>query len=86
MPQLKPVNQKLLEALKPEQVELEIRRVEQEAEEGIEESELDEMWSYVSKKPTSGGFGMPSTARQAKSLLILLDNEKTKSFSSSNSC
>jgi len=38
------------EKLKPEQVEIEIRLVEEEAEEGIEESELDEMWSYVSKK------------------------------------
>lgn len=50
MPQLKPVNQKLLEILKPEQVEVEIRLVAEEAEEGIEESELDEMWSYVGKK------------------------------------
>jgi len=30
-------------------VEVEIRLVE-ETEEGIEESELDEMWSYVSRK------------------------------------
>ncbi len=36
--------------LKPEQVEIEIRLVEEEVEEGIEESELDEMWSYVRKK------------------------------------
>jgi len=41
LPQLKPINQKLLETLKPEQVEIEIRLVEEEAEEGIEESELD---------------------------------------------
>jgi insertion element IS1 protein InsB len=40
----------LLETLQPEQVEVEIQRVEEEAEEGIEESELDEMWSYVNKK------------------------------------
>jgi insertion element IS1 protein InsB len=50
LPQLKPINQKLLETLKPEQVEVEIRLVEEEVEKGIEESELDEMWSYVSKK------------------------------------
>jgi insertion element IS1 protein InsB len=50
LPQLKPINQKLLETLKPEQVEVEIWLVEEEVEQGIEESELDEMWSYVSKK------------------------------------
>lgn len=38
-----------MKAIQPEEVEVEIRRVE-EASEGIEESELDEMWSYVSKK------------------------------------
>lgn len=31
-------------------MEVEIRLVEEEASEGIEESELDEMWSYVGKK------------------------------------
>ncbi len=56
----------MLETLKPEQVEIEIRLVEEEVEEGIEESELDEMWSYVSKKPIQGGFGMPLIAGQDK--------------------
>ncbi len=36
--------------LKPESVEVEIVRVEEPVEIGIEESELDEMWSYVGKK------------------------------------
>ncbi len=36
--------------LKPESVEVEIVRVEQPVEAGIDESELDEMWSYVGKK------------------------------------
>ena len=36
--------------LKPESVEVEIVRVEEPEEVGIEESELDEMWSYVGKK------------------------------------
>lgn len=40
----------MLETLKAEQVEVEIRLVEEAVEEGIEESELDEMWSYVSSK------------------------------------
>jgi len=42
-PQLQSVNQKLLSQFQPEQVEVEIRLVEEEAEEEIEESELDEM-------------------------------------------
>lgn len=44
------MNQKLLEWLKPEQIEVNIIRVEEATEAGIEESELDEMWSYVGKK------------------------------------
>lgn len=52
-PQLTSVNQKALKNLKPEQVEVEIHQVE-EAEEtsnsGVEESELDEMWSFVGSK------------------------------------
>ena len=44
------MNQKLLQQLKPESVEVDIIRVEEPQEAGIEESELDEMWSYVGKK------------------------------------
>lgn len=50
MPQLESVNQKLLQTMQPEQVEVKIKLVEEEVEEGIVESELDEMWSYVGKK------------------------------------
>jgi len=46
---LKPVNQKLLSQLQPEQVEVIFEKVEVEPELEVEESELDEMWSYVSK-------------------------------------
>jgi len=42
---LKQVNQKLLQQLKPERVEVDIIRVEESQEAGVEESELDEMWS-----------------------------------------
>jgi len=38
-----------LQTIQPELVEVEIRLVEEEAYVGIEESELDEMWSYVGK-------------------------------------
>lgn len=54
-PHLQVVNQKLLETVQPEQVEVEIYKVEEEEEEeepdaGIEASELDEMWSFVGNK------------------------------------
>lgn len=48
--QLEPVNRRLLNQVQPEQVEVEIFRVEEPQENGVEESELDEMWSYVGKK------------------------------------
>jgi len=50
---LESVNQKLLQQLKPEEVEVDIVRAEvaeELNEAGIEESELDETWSYVGKK------------------------------------
>jgi insertion element IS1 protein InsB len=40
----------LLSQLVPEAVEVDIVQVEEPAETGIEESELDEMWSFVGKK------------------------------------
>ena len=42
-PQLEQVNQHLLRTIQPEEVEVEIRLVEEEAPEGIEEAQLDEM-------------------------------------------
>lgn len=50
---LETVNRRLLQQLKLEEVEVDIVRAEvtEEPEKpGIEESELDEMWSFVSKK------------------------------------
>ncbi len=47
---LKPLNQKLLSQLAPQQVEVIIEKVEAELKCEVEGSELDEMWSYVSKK------------------------------------
>ncbi len=48
-------------------MEVDIIRVEEPQEAGVEESELDEMWSYVGKRVTPGGYGMPSTAAVEKS-------------------
>ena len=39
-----------MRTIQPEEVEVEIRLVEEEAPEGIEEAQLDEMWSYVGNK------------------------------------
>ena len=39
-----------MQQLKPERVEVEIIRVKEPVEAEVEESELDEMWSYVGKK------------------------------------
>jgi len=50
---LEPVNRKLLQQLKPEEVEVDVVRaevVEELEKTGVEESELDEMWSFVGKK------------------------------------
>ena len=44
------MNHNLLEWLKPEQVEVDIVRVEEPKASGVEESELEQMWSYVGKK------------------------------------
>jgi len=46
----------LLQTIQSEQVEVEIKLVEEEPLEGIEESEMDEMWSYV-RKQTRDGYG-----------------------------
>ncbi len=50
---LEPANQKLLQQLQPKEVEVDLVRAEvtQELEQtSVEESELDQMWSYVGKK------------------------------------
>ena len=61
-PHLSAVNRKALENLNPEQVEVEIHKVE-EAEEttgtGVEESELDEMWSVGIKNNPRWLFATP---------------------------
>ena len=54
-PHLQAVNQKLLLSIQPQQVEVEIYKVEgeegeEEPEPGIKLSELDQMWSFVGDK------------------------------------
>jgi len=50
---LEPVNLKLLQQLKPEEVEVDVVRaevVEELEETGVEESSLEQMWSFVGNK------------------------------------
>jgi insertion element IS1 protein InsB len=44
------VNQKLLETLKPENIEVELIRADEIEEQAVQESEVDEMWSFVGNK------------------------------------
>ena len=60
------MNQKLLQWLKPEDVEVDIIRVEESEEAGIEESELDERWSYVVKKSNPRWLFLQLTAKVEK--------------------
>lgn len=48
--QLESVNRRVLGQLQPEQVFVEILRVQEAEDYTVEESELDEMWSYVKSK------------------------------------
>ena len=53
MPQIKAVNENLLATINPEQVEVEILLMESEEFQGIEDTEINEMWSFVGKKKNS---------------------------------
>jgi insertion element IS1 protein InsB len=68
------VNQNLLQWLKPESVEVDIVRVEEPEEAGVEHSELDEMWSYVGKKSNSRWLwhAIDRQSRKVKRLRIWL--------------
>jgi IS30 family transposase len=86
-PYLQAVNQKLLETVQPEQVEVEIFKVEEkegkeEPESGIESSELDEMWSFVVIRKILDGYGMELTAVPEKFWRMFSADEKMKFFSS----
>ena len=50
-----------------------------------QEAEIDEQWSYVSKKVTSAGFGMQLTMRLTPFWLMFLEGEKMRFSKSSKS-
>lgn len=74
------MNQKLLEWLKPEQVEVDIVRVEEPGASGVEESELDEMWSYVGKKTNPRWLWHAIDRRTGQVLAYVFGRRKDKVF------
>lgn len=61
------MNEKLLQQLKPERVEVEIIRVEEPEEVRVEESELDARRGAMSaKRAIPGGYGMQLTGEVEK--------------------
>ena len=74
------MNQKLLEWLKPEQVEVDIVRVEETEASSVEESELDEMWSYVGKKTNPRWLWHAIDRRTGQVLAYVFGRRKDKVF------
>jgi len=77
---LEPVNRSLLQQLKTEEVEVEVFRVEEPEEDGIEESELDEMWSYVTKKENQRWLWHAIEHHSGKILAYVLGDHKDEVF------
>ena len=74
------MNQKLFEWLKPEQVEVDIVRVEEPEASGVEESELEEMWSYVGKKTNPRWLWHAIDRRTGQVLAYVFGRRKDKVF------
>ncbi|MDV2996928.1 MAG: hypothetical protein N4J56_006633 [Chroococcidiopsis sp. SAG 2025] len=74
------MNQKLLQQLKPESVEVEIIRVEVTQAAGVEESELDEMWSYVGRKSNPRWLWHAIDRRNGKVLAYVFGRRKDQVF------
>lgn len=74
------MNQRLLQQLKPESVEVDIIRVEETQEASIEESELDEMWSYVGKKSNPRWLWHAIDRRSGKVLAYVFGRRKDEVF------
>lgn len=74
------MNQKLLQRLKPENVEVEIIRVEEPEEAEVEESELDEMWSYVGKKSNPRWLWHAIDRRSGEVLAYMFGRRKDQVF------
>ena len=81
-PHLQAVNQKLLKTIRPEQVEVEIYKVEEEEEPepGIKSSELDEMWSFVGDKKNPRWLWHAIDRRTGKVLAYVFGRRKDEVF------
>lgn len=74
------MNQKLLQWLKPESIEVDIVRVEELFGAGVDESELDEMWSYVGKKSNPRWLWYAIDRRSGKVLAYVFGCRKDEVF------
>jgi len=69
-----------LQWLKPESVEVDIVRVEEPEEAGVEQSELDEMWSYVGKKSNPRWLWHAIDRQSGKVLAYVFGRRKDEVF------
>lgn len=74
------MNQRVLSQIQPEQVEVEIFRVEESEETGVEESSLDEMWSYVGKKTNPRWLWHAIDRKSGQVLAYVFGRRKDKVF------
>lgn len=77
---LQPVNLLVLEQLNPSQVEVEIRLAEVPLKHDGPESELDEMWSYVTKKENQRWLWHAIEHHSGKILAYVLGTHKDEVF------
>ena len=74
------VNKKLLETLKPENIEVELIRADELEEQEIKESELDEMWSFVGNKDNQRWLWHALDRRSGKVLAYVFGRRKDEVF------
>jgi hypothetical protein len=74
-----------LSQLQPKQVEVIIARVEEDEESGVDESELDEMWSFVSKKTNPRWLWHAIDRQTGQVLAYVFGGVMTKRFCNSRS-
>lgn len=70
----------LLEKLNPEQIEVDLVRVDEMERKGIEEAEMDEMWSFVGKKKNQRWLWHAIERGSGKILAYVFGRRKDKVF------
>ena len=71
---------KLLETLNPEQIKVDLIRVDEMERKGIEEAEMDEMWSFVGKKKNQRWLWHAIERGSGKILAYVFGRRKDKVF------